>query len=114
MSDFSYIRAMDNENKNQLSIELRPEVASGNYSNLAIISHSHSEIILDFAQMLPGHGKAVVASRIIMAPEHAKRLLNALAENVTKYEHQFGKIDLGRQQPVATFNVEDLLNGSKS
>lgn len=113
MSDFLYLRTMDNENKNQLSIELRPEVASGHYSNLAIISHSHSEIILDFAQMFPG-GKATVASRIIMAPEHAKRLLNALAENVTKYEHQFGKIDLGRQQPVATFNVEDLLNGSKS
>lgn len=97
----------------QLNIEIRPEVAGGNYSNLAILSHSHSEFILDFAQMFPGKPQAQVCSRIVMAPEHAKRLLNALADNVGKYESQFGRIDLG-EAPKGTFNLADFVPGQKS
>lgn len=79
---------------NELSIELSSEVAKGNYSNLAIITHSSSEFILDFARMLPGTPKAEVASRIIMTPEHAKRLFMALSDNLSKYESQFGEINI--------------------
>ena len=90
---------MDNNKEkpqqNQLTIELKPEIARGIYSNLAIISHSHSEFIIDFASHLPGFPKAEIASRTIMTPEHAKRLMNALFDNISKYEAQFGLIDLG-------------------
>ena len=97
------------ENK-QLSLELKPEIAKGNYSNLAIITHSHSEFILDFATMLPGLAKPDITSRIIMTPEHAKRLLGALKDNIVKYENQFGEIDLGlnSQQQGGTFNLSDF------
>ncbi|MDD2595490.1 MAG: DUF3467 domain-containing protein [Bacteroidales bacterium] len=78
----------------QLDIELKPEVARGSYSNLAIITHSSSEFILDFVQMLPGVPKPEVTNRIIMTPEHAKRLFNALRDNISKYESQFGEITL--------------------
>ena len=77
---------------NQIDIELRPEVARGNYSNLAIITHSTSEFILDFVQMMPGLPKPTVNSRVLMTPENAKRLLKALMDNVQKYESQFGEI----------------------
>lgn len=89
------INIMSQENKNQqqnLNIDVTPEVAKGVYSNLAIISHSPSEIVLDFAQMLPGTPNANVRSRIIMSPIHAKRLLVALRDNIDKYEDQFGTI----------------------
>lgn len=100
------------ENKQQLSIEIKPEVAEGKYSNLAIISHSHSEFIMDFAQMFPGRGdKANVCSRIIMAPEHAKRLMNALMDNVKKYEMQFGPIELAAPKPGTTLNLADIMSG---
>lgn len=85
------------EEKNELSININPEIASGKYSNLAIITHSRSEFILDFASMLPGMPKADVVSRIIMNPEHAKRLLLALKDNVEKFENQFGTIQLDGQ-----------------
>ena len=81
----------DNKKQN-LNIDITPDVAQGVYSNLAIISHSPSEMILDFAQMLPGSTNANVRSRIIMAPSHAKRLLSALRDNIDKYEDQFGTI----------------------
>lgn len=84
---------MDNSNdNNQLNIELTEEIAQGIYSNLAVISHSSSEFILDFIRLMPGVPKAKVQSRIILTPEHAKRLLSALQENVAKYEKQFGTI----------------------
>ncbi len=84
---------MDNSNdNNQLNIELTEDVAQGIYSNLAVISHSSSEFILDFIRLMPGVPKAKVQSRIILTPEHAKRLLSALQENVAKYEKQFGAI----------------------
>mgnify|MGYP002344707620 FL=1 len=79
---------------NQLNIELPAEVAEGIYSNLAIISHSTSEFVVDFIRIMPGMPKANVKSRIILTPEHAKRLLFALQENITKYEAQYGKIKL--------------------
>ena len=78
----------------KIDIEIKPEVAQGRYANLAIITHSSSEFILDFAQNMPGRPKMQVASRIIMTPEHAKRLLGALTDNIRKYESQFGEIRL--------------------
>ena len=107
---------MENNEKKQLSLELKPEVAKGSYSNLAIISHSPSEFIIDFATMLPGLQKPEISSRIVMNPEHAKRLLNALADNVNKYESQFGTIELRSQQPKGTINLSDFMsgNGAKS
>ena len=93
----------DNRNQQpgqQFQLELKPEVASGVYSNLALISHSHSDFIVDFARILPGMPKPEVCSRIILAPEHAKRLLFALQDNVMKYEKAFGPINLpGAEQP---------------
>ena len=80
------------EEKKGLQIELTPEVAEGIYSNLAIISHSSSEFVIDFARTMPGVPKAPVKSRVELAPEHAKRLLLALQENLAKYEKQFGTI----------------------
>ena len=80
------------EEKKGLQFELTPEVAEGIYSNLAIISHSSSEFVIDFARTMPGVPKAPVKSRVVLAPEHAKRLLLALQENLAKYEKQFGTI----------------------
>ena len=68
----------------QFQLELRPEIASGVYSNLALISHSHSDFVVDFARILPGMPKPEVCSRVILAPEHAKRLLQALQDNLYK------------------------------
>ena len=110
---------MDNNQpttQNQLSLELNPQITKVSYSNLAIISHSRSEFVLDFAATLPGYPKAQIGDRIIMTPEHAKRLMNALFDNISKYEAQFGVIDLGGKgpQPGGTFNLADFgpLGGS--
>ncbi len=97
-----------------MTIEIKPEIAKGSYSNLAVITHSHSEFIIDFATMLPGLPKAEVSNRVVMAPEHVKRLLNALADNIRKYEETFGSIDLGETQQKGTFNLADFNNGAKS
>lgn len=105
---------MENEKK-QFNLSLKPEVATGTYSNLALISHSHSEFIIDFACVLPGMPQPEVRDRILMTPEHCKRLLNALADNISKYESQFGEIDLGQQEQKGTFNIADFNpNGAKS
>lgn len=80
--------------ENELNIELSKEVAQGSYSNLAIITHSSSEFILDFVRLMPGIPKAQVNNRIIMNAEHAKRLYMALKDNITKFENQFGEIEL--------------------
>lgn len=82
----------EEENKGQLNIMLSEEVAQGSYSNLAIIQHSSSEFVMDFVSMLPGMPKAQVKNRVIMAPEHAKRLMLALQDNIQKYEMQYGRI----------------------
>jgi hypothetical protein len=84
---------MTEDHNNQINIELSEEMAEGVYSNLAIISHSNSEFVLDFVRLLPNIPKAKVKSRVILTPQHAKRLLQALAENVNKFEAQFGKIE---------------------
>jgi predicted transcriptional regulator len=80
--------------ENQLQIELSDEVAQGTYSNLAIISHSTSEFVIDFIRIVPGISKAKVKSRIILTPEHAKRLLLALKENMEKFENMNGTINI--------------------
>lgn len=87
---------MDNNKQaqNNIQIELSDEVAQGTYSNLAVIAHSSSEFVIDFVRMVPGVPKAKVKSRIILTPEHAKRLMLALADNVKKYESQNGEIKL--------------------
>ena len=100
--------ADNNQQQQGFSIELKPEVAQGVYANLALITHSSSDFILDFACMLPGVPKPQVRSRVIMAPEHAKRLLQALQENIYKYEQSFGKIQLPGMEggrTIAPFNV---------
>ena len=92
----------------QLQLNLKPEIASGEYSNLALITHSHTEFIVDFARHLPGMQQPEVCSRVIMAPEHAKRLLGALQENIYKYEQQFGKIEIAgqpMQRTIAPFGT---------
>ena len=91
---------MENQPQNQLTIELSPEVAEGIYSNLVIISHSTSEFVLDFVRLMPGTPKANVKSRVILTPEHAKRLLFALQDNIAKFEQHHGKIKMGEQQPI--------------
>lgn len=102
----------NNEQTMQLQLDIKPEVARGIYANLVLINHSHSDFVIDFAQALPGMPKPEVASRMIMAPEHAKRLLMALQENVLKYEQTFGRIDLGTAEdqrmipPIATTSGE--------
>lgn len=78
--------------ENQINIELSEEVAEGVYSNLAIISHSNSEFVVDFIRLVPNMPKAKVKSRIILSPQHAKRLIRALSDNINKYEAQFGTI----------------------
>ena len=92
---------------NQLQIELKEEVAQGTYANLAIITHSSSEFVLDFVRVLPGLPKAGVQSRVILAPEHAKRLQRALEENIAKYERAFGPIRL-QEDGVDTPPILDI------
>lgn len=77
---------------NQLNIEISEEVAEGVYANLAIITHSHAEFVIDFVNVMPGTPKSKVKSRIIFTPQHAKRLMKALAENVQRFEAANGKI----------------------
>lgn len=87
----------NNDNKeNKLNIELSEEIAVGVYSNLAMITHSSSEFVCDFIQIMPGLPKAKVRSRVVMTPENAKRLLNALKDNIEKFENNMGKINDGK------------------
>ena len=83
---------MEEQNDSQLNIELSEEIAEGIYSNLAIITHSNAEFVMDFIRVVPGVPKAKVKSRIILSPEHMKRLLTAIHENVEKFEAVNGKI----------------------
>lgn len=85
---------MEDQNKkpNQLNIELSEDVAQGVYSNLAVITHSSAEFVVDFVRIMPGVPKAKVKSRIVLTPEHAKRLMKALQDNLSKFEAVHGKI----------------------
>ena len=96
---------MPQDNKNNISIDMHPEVAKGTYSNMAIIAHSPTEIVLDFAQLLPGIQNPTIRQRIIMSPIHAKRLLKALAENIDKYEDQFGTITEPTQGTTVPYDM---------
>lgn len=88
----------------QLNIELSEEVAEGTYSNLAIINHSPSEFVVDFVQMMPGVPKAKVKSRIVLTPQHAKRLMRALGDNIAKFEAMHGEIQELRQEQAFPLN----------
>lgn len=78
--------------QNQLNIEISEEIAEGQYANLAIITHSHAEFVIDFVNVMPGTPKSKVKSRIVLTPQHAKRLMKALADNVQKFEAVNGNI----------------------
>ena len=91
--------ANDQNKGNQIDIELSEDVADGIYSNLAIISHSNSEFVVDFIRLLPGVPKAKVKSRILLSPQHAKRLQMALSDNIQKFEASFGEIKMQDRAP---------------
>ncbi len=89
----------DKKNKeDNINIELSPEIAEGIYSNLAIINHSNSEFVIDFVNIMPGLPKAKVKSRIVLTPQHAKRLAQALIDNIHRFEEQVGEIKEFEQQ----------------
>jgi hypothetical protein len=83
---------MSDQQPNQLNIEISEEMAEGQYANLAIITHSHAEFVLDFVNVMPGTPKSKVKSRIILTPQHAKRLMNAMRDNIEKFETAHGTI----------------------
>ena len=103
---------MAEKNNQEIQFNIDPFVGKGIYANLAMITHSNCDFILDFACLLPGLPKANVGSRVIMVPEHAKRLLLALQENIYKYEQQYGKIQI----PGLTQNrtVSPFRNGNEN
>ncbi|MGL2995036.1 DUF3467 domain-containing protein [Flavobacterium sp. TSSA_36] len=88
------------EQQEQINIELDETIAEGVYSNLAIINHSSSEFVLDFVSIMPGLPKAKVKSRIVLTPQHAKRLIKALADNVHRFELAHGEIKDTEQAPI--------------
>jgi len=94
----------NNPQNQHINVELPEDVAEGIYSNLAMIAHSNSEFVIDFIRLMPGVPKAKVKSRIIMTPDHAKRLLAALKDNIAKYEQSFGKIQGGMEGPNFPMN----------
>ena len=101
---------MDNNNNDQsqgqqINSELGEKEAEGIYSNLAIISHSPAEFVMDFTRILPGVPRARVHARIVMTPQHARLFLNALMDNINKYESQYGEIQLNNAGP--NFNFPD-------
>src|SRR5690606_4670692 len=89
---FAQTIIMADQQPNQLNIEISEEIAEGIYANLAIITHSHAEFVVDFVNVMPGTPKSKVKSRIILTPQHAKRLMRALTENIGKYESVNGPI----------------------
>ena len=98
---------MSNNQENKLNIELPEEIAEGVYSNLAVIAHSNTEFVIDFLRLMPNVPKAKVKSRIVITPQHAKRLLGALAENIQRFEAQHGPIKEagGSNLPPMNFNT---------
>ena len=90
----------DQQQQGQLNIELYEKVAEGIYSNLAIINHSPSEFVIDYVTIMPGVPKSKVKSRIILTPQHAKRLLHALGENIHRFEMAHGEIKEGEQPNI--------------
>ena len=97
---------MNPPQQHQIQIELPPEIAEGTYANIAIVAHSPSEIVIDFARMTPGTPKAKVVSRVIMTPLNAKKLLGVLEKNMKGYEEKFGIIEESMQNKEIGFQVE--------
>ncbi len=97
---------MEGPQPQQINVELGEKEAEGIYSNLALISHSPAEFVLDFTRMLPGVPKAKVYARIIMTPQHAKSFLRALQDNIAKYEQQFGEIKIQGQSQHRNFGFQ--------
>ena len=91
---------MAEDKQNQINIELDEKIAEGTYANLAIINHSVSEFVVDFINIMPGTPKAKVKSRIILTPQHAKRLSKAIADNVARFEKAHGEIKDYEQPPI--------------
>ncbi len=94
----------------QLNIELTEEMADGQYANLAIITHSFAEFVIDFVNVMPNVPKAKVKSRIVMTPQHAKRLMRALIDNVKGFETQYGNIK-DQEAPAMPFNINSIPTG---
>ncbi|GAA4377267.1 DUF3467 domain-containing protein [Hymenobacter koreensis] len=92
------------EEQQQINIELSEDIAEGEYANLAMIAHSSSEFVIDFIRLMPGLPKAKVKARVVITPEHAKRLLNALADNIERYERSFGPIKVQGDMPSFPMN----------
>jgi hypothetical protein len=90
--------------QNQINIELTEEIAEGQYANLAMIAHSNSEFVIDFIRLMPGIPKAKVKARIVITPEHAKRLAAALTDNINKFEESFGTIKPSAEMPSFPMN----------
>ncbi len=90
----------------QINIELDEKVSSGEYANFVVVTHSPAEFVMDFTRLLPGVPKAKVHSRIIMAPPHAKAFMHALAENIKKFENQYGEIKNPGQEGFHNFGVK--------
>ncbi|MCB2231228.1 DUF3467 domain-containing protein [bacterium] len=106
---------MEQRAQQQIKIELGDQEAEGIYANLALITHSPTELIIDFARVMPGSPKTRVLSRIIMTPMHAKLLQKALTDNIGKFEKQFGEIKIhggpsANQNPIG-FGAQDTSDG---
>ncbi len=99
---------MAQEKKLEIDLDITPDVARGVYSNLVVMSHSMTEVVLDFAQVLPGQQKAFVRERVIMSPLHAKRLLMALEDNIDKYEEAFGEIEDPQNRAAIPIDLNTL------
>ncbi len=97
----------------QINIELGEKEAEGIYSNLAIITHSPAEFVIDFTRVLPGVPKAKVLARLIMTAQHAKLLMRALEDNITKFEHKFGEIKIHGDMPGANFGFQPPVKDEK-
>ncbi len=104
MADEKKEKPTPQQPQNQINIELTEEIAEGIYSNLAMIAHSNSEFVIDFIRLMPGVPKAKVKARIVITPEHAKRFLLALKDNIEKYENAFGPIKRTEDMPKFPMN----------
>lgn len=119
MKGFFYIQKRElkmagpNQPPQQINIELGEKEAEGIYSNLAIITHSPAEFVIDFTRILPGVPKAKVHARIITTPQHAKLLLNALKDNIDKFEKTFGEIKIQNESSHGGFGFQPPVTGDK-
>ena len=96
----------DQEKQKQINIQIDGDVGSGEYSNFVVITHSPAEFVLDFTRIMPGVPKAKINSRIIMAPPHAKAFLNALNDNVNRYEKKYGDIKIQGKEGFGDFGIK--------